>query len=84
MLAHLRGPAIGALVAECLPACGMLGATRSNTTAPLLLPLGCPLQQPMTRRDFASEADWEEYQASGMPSRQAEGRAKVVSYTALI
>ncbi|KAL4452787.1 hypothetical protein ABPG75_008449 [Micractinium tetrahymenae] len=34
-------------------------------------------QQALTRRDFASEADWEEYQASGMAPRQAEGRAKV-------
>ncbi|KAL4420939.1 hypothetical protein ABPG77_001422 [Micractinium sp. CCAP 211/92] len=34
-------------------------------------------QQALTRRDFASEADWEEYQASGMAPRQAEGRSKV-------
>ena len=43
------------------------------------LPLACVQPQALNRRDFASEADWEEYQASGMPSRQAEGRAKVVS-----
>lgn len=36
-------------------------------------------QGALTRRDFASDADWEEYQAKGQPSKQAEGRAKVVS-----
>lgn len=45
-----------------------------------LFPYIPAMQQPqaLTRRDFASEADWEEYQASGMAPRQAEGRAKVV------
>ncbi|PRW61028.1 suppressor of mec-8 and unc-52-like protein 2 [Chlorella sorokiniana] len=39
---------------------------------------GAPLQQQaLTRRDFASEADWQEYQATGMAPRQLEGRAKV-------
>ena len=38
-----------------------------------------PQQQALTRRDFASEADWQEYQATGMAPRQLEGRAKVVS-----
>ena len=35
-------------------------------------------QQALTRRDFANEGDWEEYQASGMAPRQLEGKAKVV------
>jgi len=30
-------------------------------------------QQALTRRDFANEGDWEEYQASGMAPRQLEG-----------
>lgn len=37
-----------------------------------------PQQQALTRRDFANEGDWEEYQASGMAPRQVEGKAKVV------
>lgn len=37
-----------------------------------------PQQQALTRRDFANEGDWEEYQASGMAPRQLEGKAKVV------
>lgn len=38
-----------------------------------------PQQQALTRRDFANEGDWQEYQATGMAPRQLEGRAKVVS-----
>ena len=88
---------LGAAADKCLPDGQCLPCTwplqSASRACPHLIDLSLPLpcflpgwslQQTMTRRDFASDADWEEYQASGMPSRQAEGRAKVVSRVALI
>ena len=87
----------GAAAEKCLPDGQCLPCTwplqSASRACPHLIDLSLPLpcflpgwslQQPMTRRDFASDADWEEYQASGMPSRQAEGRAKMVSCVVLI